>query len=95
MGEKRAIVIALLILCFLVSYFPTINTAKAESSNETWFSNNIIYSYYEAKNGTFEELNSTEFIHYNESEVESYAHSMVLNPTLNNKIENDTVGAMV
>ncbi len=84
-----------LIVCFTV-FGPalTIPAIEAEETTEPQFSMTISYSYLMAKNGTFENLTGPDFFDHNQSLVESCALSLVLNYSLNDYPENQTIGAV-
>jgi hypothetical protein len=77
-----------------VGYFLT-TTVQAETTDEPWFSVNIPYSYWEAKNGTFDEHEYPTTLSFNETEVESYGHGIILNYTLITDIENQEADARI
>lgn len=73
----------------------TIPSVNAEKSTGNLFSVSLPYCYLEAKNGTFEEMPDTIDFDSNDSNKQSCGLALVLNCTLVNYPENQSIGAVV
>lgn len=99
--EKKLIACSLLVIvigvCSILPLGVLMATpTKAEaSSEEPWYEVDVTYSYWEAKNGTFEDYEYPDYVNTNETEVESVGYLALLNFTLTADIENVDADARI
>lgn len=95
---KKLILLSVLALAIGISsiipvgYF-LVSSAQPQTFDEPWFNLTIPYTYWEAKNGTYEEMRHPDSFLMNESRLESLRHQIYLNYTLKADIQTEDIDA--